>query len=141
MAQGSKHFPRAEGLQVFTGDDFERKAQQDEPRIGVFRVASRGRLKRKPEAGIQQCLPIACFFKKSRIPRQSGCMGEKHAQGHFTPRATGWFSLGKARKKLNQRLVKREQPVLVQKHSHGSGCDHLGDAGQIVDRGRSYRRC
>ncbi len=139
-AQGSKNFPRAEALQIFPGDDFKRTAQQDKSRIGVLRVASRGCFKRKLEAGIQQLLTAACPLKKPHIPRQAGRMGEKHTQRHFTPRASCSFSLGKARKQLRQRLIKGERPTLMQKHSHGSGRDHLGDAGQVVDGGCSNRR-
>ena len=58
------------------------------------------------------------------------------------PRTSGSFALGKTGKNLHQGLVKGQLPILVQEHSHGSGRDHLGDAGQIIDRGcgNSYLR-
>src|SRR5450631_1727288 len=111
--QGSKKFPRAEAVQIFPSDDFNRPAQQDKSRIGVLRVASRGCFKRKLEAGIQQLLTASCSLKKPHIPRQSGRMGEEHTQRHFPPRASCSFSLSKARKQLRQRLIKGEHPTLM----------------------------
>ncbi len=67
-------------------------------------------------------------------------MGEEHTQRHFTPRASCRFSLGKGWEQLRQRLIEGERPILIQKHSHGSGRDHLGDAGQVVHGGCSHRR-
>ena len=68
-------------------------------------------------------------------------MCEEHTQRHFTPCASCRFSLGKARKQLRQRLIEGERPILMQKHSHGSGRDHLGDAREVEDsRCRNRRR-
>src|SRR6266852_3774100 len=63
-SQGSKNLPRAEALHFFPGDDFKHTAQQDESRIGVLRVASRGCFQGKLEAGIQQLLAASWPLKK-----------------------------------------------------------------------------
>ncbi|MDT7814077.1 MAG: hypothetical protein QOJ42_3993 [Acidobacteriaceae bacterium] len=96
-------------------------------------MASGRRFKGKPEACIQQLLAASWPLKKPDIARQTGRMSEEHSQRHFMPRASCRFSLGKARKQLRQRLIEGERPILMQKHSRGSGRDHLGDARQVED--------
>ncbi len=140
--QWSKNFPRAEALQFLSGDDFKRAAQQNESRIGILRMASGRRFQRKPEARIEQFLTASCPFKKPDVARQTGRVGEEHTQRHRAPLAARRFSLGKPWKQLRQRLIEGQRPILMQKHSHGGGRDHLGDAGQVVDsRCRHRRRC
>ena len=114
--------------------------EQNESRIGVlgtafpasFREEGEGRLRAIPRGR-----PILRRGERSRASRMRGpaaCVG---LPGVARCRR---LRLGQSAGRICTSGRSREScSLLVQEHGHGSGGDHLGDTGQIVDGGRGDR--